>query len=124
MARNQQVVLLYDSECPFCRWATKTILGWDRRGRIRPVPLQDPEADRLLSGMDRKTTMESWHLVATDGQIRSAGQAAPWLFRMLPGGRPLAAIASTFPRVTERAYRWVARHRDFLARLGARTDAL
>jgi hypothetical protein len=41
---------------------------------------------------------------------------------MLPGGRPLAACFRAFPRATERAYRWVAGHRDLLARL-LRIDA-
>lgn len=120
MGRYEQAVLLYDAECPFCRWSTSKILWWDRRGRIRPVALQDPEADRLLPGMDESTKMKSWHLVTPDGRVRSAGAAAPSLFPLLPGGQPLAALASTFPRTTERAYRWISEHRDFLARLGAR----
>ncbi|HEY3211039.1 MAG TPA: DUF393 domain-containing protein [Actinomycetota bacterium] len=120
MARNEQAVLLYDSDCGFCRWSTAKILSWDRHGHIRPVPLQAPESDRLLPGMDQKTKLDSWHLVTPDGRIRSAGAAFPPLLRLVPGGRPLAAVASMFPRTTERAYRWVSRHRDWLGRrLGA-----
>src|SRR6266508_2389621 len=26
-------VLLYDRDCGFCRWATRQLLAWDRRGR-------------------------------------------------------------------------------------------
>lgn len=116
MKRAKQAALLYDSDCCFCRWATAKILAWDRRGRIRPVRLQDREARRLLPGMDEETRMSSWHLVTPDGKVLSAGAAAPLLFRLLPGGRPLAALASTFPRITNRAYQWVARNRDRLAR--------
>jgi predicted DCC family thiol-disulfide oxidoreductase YuxK len=36
---------------------------------------------------------------------------------MLPGGRPLAALLRAFPRSTDRAYRFVADHRDRFARL-------
>ena len=36
---------------------------------------------------------------------------------MLPGGRPLAATFRAFPRATERAYRWVAAHRDLFTRV-------
>ncbi len=120
MARNERSVLLYDSDCGFCRWSTAKILAWDRHGRLRPVPLQDPESDRLLRGMDQRTKMDSWHLVTPDGRARSAGAAFPPLLRLLPGARPLAALASAFPRTTERTYRWVSRHRDWLGRrLGA-----
>jgi predicted DCC family thiol-disulfide oxidoreductase YuxK len=121
MEPNQQAVLFYDRDCPFCCWATTKILAWDRRGRIRPVTLQDPEADRLLPGMDEDTKMKSWHLVTPDGRVHSAGAAAPPLFRLLPGGRALAAVSSTLPRTTERAYRWVSRHRERLAKMGARS---
>jgi predicted DCC family thiol-disulfide oxidoreductase YuxK len=120
MEPNEQAVLFYDRDCPFCRWATTKILAWDRRGRIRPVTLQDPEADRLLPGMDEDTKMKSWHLVTPDGRVHSAGAAAPPLFRLLPGGRPLAAISSSLPRTTERAYRWVSENREWLAKLGAK----
>lgn len=116
MPPNEQAVLLYDSDCGFCRWSTAKILAWDRRGRIRPVALQDPEADRLLPGMDEDTKMRSWHLVTPDGQVRSAGSAAPSLFRLLPGGGPLAGLAAAFPRTTDRAYRWISEHRDWLGR--------
>lgn len=125
MDRSEEAVLLYDSDCGFCRWSTAKILSWDRRRRIRPVPLQDPEADRLLPGMDPKTKMASWHLVTPDGRVWSGGAAAPSLFRLLPGGTPLAALASAFPRTTERAYDWVSRNRDRLARrLGAKARAV
>lgn len=120
MERNDQAVLLYDSDCGFCRWSTAKTLGWDKHGRLRPVALQDPESDRLLPGMDPKAKMDSWHLVTPDGRVRSAGAAFAPMFRLLPGGRPLATLASTFPGTTEKIYRWVSRHRDWLGRrLGA-----
>jgi predicted DCC family thiol-disulfide oxidoreductase YuxK len=114
METNGQAVLLYDADCGFCRWSTAKILGWDWHQRIRAVALQDPEADRLLPGMDPRKKMASWHLVTPEGRVRSAGAAAPDLFRLLPGGTPLAVITSTLPGTTERAYRWVADHRDWL----------
>jgi predicted DCC family thiol-disulfide oxidoreductase YuxK len=105
-------ILLYDSDCGFCRWSLGRVLVWDRRGRIRPVSLQSKEAKELLAGMSDEQRMGSWHLVGSDGEVRSAGAAFPGLFRLLPGGAPLAALASRAPRVTERAYRWVAGNRS------------
>jgi predicted DCC family thiol-disulfide oxidoreductase YuxK len=106
-----QAVLLFDSSCGFCRRSVSRILRWDRHGRLRPVALQDPEAAGLLEGMDDQRKMASWHLVTEDARVYSAGAAFPPLFRLLPGGRPLAAITAAFPGLTERGYRYVARTR-------------
>ena len=112
-----RAVIFYDADCGFCRWSLDRLLAWDRRRRLRPIALQDPEADALLSGMDAETKMDSWHLVMSDGGVYSAGAAVAPLARLLPGGAPVAALASTFPQSTERLYRWVAAHRHKLGRL-------
>jgi predicted DCC family thiol-disulfide oxidoreductase YuxK len=115
--------LLYDSDCGFCRWAVDKILVWDRRRRLRPVPLQSGEADALLPGMTTETRMASWHLVLRDGRVYSGGAVAAPLLRLLPGGWPLAAVFALLPGLTERAYRSVARNRNRFGRLaGARCD--
>jgi predicted DCC family thiol-disulfide oxidoreductase YuxK len=115
-----RTVLLYDADCGFCRWATDRILRWDRAGRLRAVPLQSPEGVALLAPVPEARRPQSWHLAA-DGQVRSAGRAVAPLLRMLPGGRPLGALADSFPRATDAAYAWVARHRGRLGRIvGAR----
>jgi predicted DCC family thiol-disulfide oxidoreductase YuxK len=116
-------VLLYDADCGFCRWSVDRVLAWDRRNRLRAVALQDAEADRVLPGIDAEAKMGSWHLVTPDGHVFSGGAVAPPLLRLLPGGRPLAAIAAAFPGLTERGYRWVSRNRDRFGRLaGTRCD--
>jgi predicted DCC family thiol-disulfide oxidoreductase YuxK len=121
----KQATLLYDADCGFCRWSVAKVQMWDRSDRLRPLPLQAAEADRLLGGMDEASKMASWHLVTLDGDVYSAGAAVSPLARLLPGGRPIAAIASAFPRSTDLAYRWVARHRDRLgAMLGAKACAV
>jgi predicted DCC family thiol-disulfide oxidoreductase YuxK len=109
--------LLYDADCGFCRWSAAWILRWDRRRRLRPVALQDPEAKALLAGMGEPQRMASWHLVLPDGEIRSGGAALAPLLRTLPGGGPLAGLAEAMPRFTERAYRLVADHRTRLGPL-------
>jgi predicted DCC family thiol-disulfide oxidoreductase YuxK len=115
------MAVLYDRDCGFCKWSLDKILAWDRHRRLRPVAIQSEEGDRLLAAIEPERRLDSWHLVA-DGELRSAGAAAPRLFAALPGGRPLAAVLRAFPGATERAYRWVAGHRDALARL-LRIDA-
>ena len=107
-----KVKLLYDRDCGFCRWSLGKVLAWDRRGALEPISIQSEEADRLLAGMPEETRLGSWHLVEADGTVRSAGDAFPGLFRLLPGGRPLAALTARSPRATDRAYRWVAGNRS------------
>ncbi len=107
----ERAVILFDGDCGFCRRSVDRILRWDRHGRLRPVALQDPEADELLGGMDEERRMASWHVVREDDTVYSAGAAFPPLLRLLPGGLPLAALAAAFPGLTDRAYRYVAHRR-------------
>jgi predicted DCC family thiol-disulfide oxidoreductase YuxK len=108
--------LLYDADCGFCRWSLGKILAWDRRRELRPVSLQSEEAESLLGSTPEERRMSSWHLVDADG-VHSAGAGFPPLLRRLPGGAPLAAAASRAPRLTDRAYGWVAGHRSLWGRL-------
>ena len=112
-----RVSVLYDEDCGFCRWTAERLRRWDRHGRLRFVPLSAPESDRLLPDHSPVERRASWHLVAADGRIRSAGAAVPAILDRLPFGRPLAAVARAFPWATDVAYRWLARHRDALGRL-------
>jgi predicted DCC family thiol-disulfide oxidoreductase YuxK len=111
-----QPILLYDADCGFCRWSLAKVLAWDRRRRLRPIALQSEEAIDLLGGLAEEERMASWHLVLPDRTVRSAGAAAGPLLRLLPWGRPAAALMERFPAATERAYRWVADHRGTLGR--------
>jgi predicted DCC family thiol-disulfide oxidoreductase YuxK len=122
-------LLLYDRDCGFCRWSLGWVLRWDRARLVRPLPVQDPRAVELLAPMDERRRLASWHLVAPDGTVRSAGAAAPALLRLLPGGGPLAALTAALPGATETAYAWIARHRGAVgrrlpARARGRADAV
>jgi predicted DCC family thiol-disulfide oxidoreductase YuxK len=109
-------VVLYDDDCGFCKWSLDKVLAWDRHDRVRPVAIQSPEGQELLSGVPPDRRLDSWHLVAPSGQVHSAGPAAAPLARVLPGGRPLAALFERFPAATDRAYRFVADHRTWFGR--------
>jgi predicted DCC family thiol-disulfide oxidoreductase YuxK len=106
--------IVYDGGCRFCRWSLGWVLRWDRHRRLRPLALDTEEANRLLAELDPDLRAASWHLVGPDGRVVSAGAAAPQLLRLLPAGRPAAAVLARFPRLTERGYRWVADHRGRL----------
>jgi predicted DCC family thiol-disulfide oxidoreductase YuxK len=109
--------ILYDADCGFCRWSLAQLLRLDRRGRLRPVSLQEPEADFLLSGMAREERMASWHLVGDDGRVYSGGDAFAPLLRLIANAGPLSAVLAAFPSLGDVAYRTVASRRSWLGRL-------
>ena len=96
-------LVLYDADCRFCTRLVSILLRWDRAGRLEAVALPRTEADQLL-------------LISPTGERYSGGMAVTELLRLLPGGRLPAAVLARFPRLTERAYRWVADHRAFFSR--------
>ena len=109
--------ILYDENCRFCRWSLGWVLRWDRARRLRPVALQDAEAERLLAGMDESERMAASHLVDTGGTVHSGGRAVPALLALLlPSALP-GAGAPRLQRAIDVAYRWVARNRGALGRL-------
>jgi predicted DCC family thiol-disulfide oxidoreductase YuxK len=123
---GRRSVLLYDASCGFCRWAVAQVLRWDRAVRLRPLGIQSEEGQRLLAVLDPADRLASWHLVTADGCLYSAGAAAAPLMRLLPCGRPGALVCSVSPGLTNRVYRWVARHRTGIGRFvpsGARQRA-
>jgi predicted DCC family thiol-disulfide oxidoreductase YuxK len=120
-----RATVLFDEDCGLCRWAAERLRRWDRAGTLRFVGLGSAEADALLPELSPADRWASWHLVEADGSVRSAGAAVAPVLGRLPGGRPLAALAGRFPGTTERAYRWVAAHRETLGRvLGERACAV
>ena len=112
---SERARLFYDHRCGFCRWALAWVLRWDRRHRLRPVPIESPEGDVLLGDLG-EGRLEAWHLVR-DGGRWSGGRAFAPLLEQLPGGRVLAPLARRLEWLLVPAYRWVADHRSALSKL-------
>jgi predicted DCC family thiol-disulfide oxidoreductase YuxK len=108
--------VLYDAQCGFCKWLLSGLLRWDRAARLHPIALQRSEADNLVRELTPAERMASWHLISPSGERRSGGAAVAPLLRLLPAGRLPAAGFARFPRLTDRAYQWVAGHRSQLSR--------
>jgi predicted DCC family thiol-disulfide oxidoreductase YuxK len=83
----------------------------------RPEGAAETEADAATAADDSEADSSSAEEAsAAVAQRYSAGAALPPLLRLLPGGAlPASALAAT-PRLTERAYRWVAAHRNLLSK--------
>jgi predicted DCC family thiol-disulfide oxidoreductase YuxK len=118
------LIVLYDSDCGFCKVMLAVLLRWDRAGRLTPLPIQSRGGEELLSGMTSSDRLASWHLIDGAGVVRSAGAGLPVVFAALPGGSAIARLASQFPNATSLLYERVAAHRALLARpLSARARA-
>jgi len=111
------VTVLYDADCGLCVWVMGKVLAWDGRRRLRPVALDAPEAEPLVGDLGEEERMASWHIVLPDGRRESAGRALAPLLRLLPGGRPLAALVERFPDFADRAYFALAERRSALGKL-------
>jgi predicted DCC family thiol-disulfide oxidoreductase YuxK len=111
-----RLLVLYDADCGLCQWLLAIILRWDRAGRLRPIALQQPEADELLGDLSGEQRMASWHLVLDRDERCSGGAALAPLLRALPGGRAPASVLARAPALVDRAYRLVAARRGQLSR--------
>jgi predicted DCC family thiol-disulfide oxidoreductase YuxK len=107
-----EVTVLYDEGCGFCTRLAARLAG---RPEITAAPIGSASGSLMLRDLSPAERYASVHVVDALGRRRSAGGALPPLLRRLPGGRPVAATCEVFPRLTEHAYRLVARNRKLLS---------
>jgi len=111
------VTVLFDLDCGFCRWSVAKLLAWDRHRRLRPVAIQSHEGQRLLADLPAAKRLASAHAVDTAGHLASGGDALAPIAEVLPGGRPLAALARRAPGLARAGYDAIAARRPLLGRL-------
>ena len=120
------VTVLFDLDCGFCRWSVAKLLAWDRHRRLRPVAIQSQEGERLLADIPADQRLASAHAVDAGGRRSSGGDALAPIADVLPGGRPLAALARRAPGLARRGYDAIAARRPLFGGLvsdGARARA-
>ncbi len=109
--------LIYDGECGFCRDAVAIVSRWDRGQQLHFIPFQDQVGISEFA-LPLPALAAAMHLVFPDGRVFAGADAAPELFRLLPGKRWLAwvfAVPGVLP-VARRVYAWIARRRHCLMR--------
>ena len=93
------------------------MLALDRRGALRPVPIQSAEGERLLADVPVDLRLVTAHAVDADGRLSSGGDAAAPIAAVLPGGSVIARVLRLAGPLTRAAYRLIARNRSRLGRL-------
>jgi predicted DCC family thiol-disulfide oxidoreductase YuxK len=111
------VIVLYDADCGFCRWAMAWALRRDRRRALAAVPIQSPLGSELLADLAPSERLRAAHVVREDGERRSAGAAAAEVLSALPATRVLGRLGRRLPRATAVLYGLLAARRTSFGRL-------
>lgn len=115
--------VLFDLECPFCRWTVRQLRSLDRHQRLEFISLQ--KATNRRGRPDLREVARHYplrreiHAVRPDGSVRAGGDAMLEILDVLPGGwllRPWTAIPGVEAAVRV-FYRLIADHRSLLAKL-------
>ncbi|HEX3911328.1 MAG TPA: DUF393 domain-containing protein [Solirubrobacteraceae bacterium] len=119
MARAElsPVVVLYDADCGFCRWAMAWVVRHDPDRALVPVPIQSPLGGELLADLSPEERLRAAHTVTGDGMRHSGGAAAADVLSALPSTRLLGRLAHLWPGAAAVLYRVLAARRADLGRL-------
>lgn len=111
------MIVLYDADCGFCRWAMAWAVRRDHRHVLATVPIQSPLGSELLVDVAPSERLRSAHVIRDDGCRRSGGAAAADVLSALPSTRVLGRLARSLPRATALLYGMVAARRKSFGRL-------
>jgi predicted DCC family thiol-disulfide oxidoreductase YuxK len=110
------MIVLYDADCGFCRWAMAWALGHDHQRSLIAVPIQSQLGSQLLADLSPSERLDAAHIVRDDGSRDSGGDAAAEVLAMLPQTRALGRLARRLPIPTAALYGLVATHRHGVGR--------
>ncbi len=111
------MIVLYDADCGFCRWAVAWVLTRDTEHALVPIAIQSAYGSELLAGLPVDDRLRSAHTIAADGRIHSGGAAAADVLSALQRTQVLGWLARELPRTTALLYRLVAARRASFGRL-------
>jgi predicted DCC family thiol-disulfide oxidoreductase YuxK len=115
-----EVVLLFDGTCGICTRLARWVRARDRAGRILVLPNQTPGILARYGLSRAAADRDAWAFDAA-GRAFAGADAINRVLRSLGGGWALLAGLVALPglhRFERYAYRWIADHRRYLARLG------
>ena len=120
--RTDEVVIIYDGECPFCTGFARLVRLRENVGTVRIVNARDggPEVERVLAaGLD----LDEGNAVLEGGRIHHGTEAQLWLAahsaRWAPAGWFLGTLFAT-PTLARRSYPIVKGIRNLTLRVTGR----
>lgn len=105
------MIVLYDADCGFCRWAMAWAVRRDHHHLLVTAPIQSPLGCELLVDVLPNDRLRSAHVVRDDGCRCSGGAAAADVLSALPPTRALGRLARSLPRTAALLYGVVAARR-------------
>jgi predicted DCC family thiol-disulfide oxidoreductase YuxK len=111
------LIVLYDADCGFCRWAMAWALRRDRGHRLIAAAIQSPLGVELLGDLTPDRRLATAHAVGPDGRLRSGGDAVAAVLVSLDGTRLLGRLARSVPGITGYLYDAVASRRTAFGHL-------
>jgi predicted DCC family thiol-disulfide oxidoreductase YuxK len=105
------VIVLYDADCGFCRWAMAWAMNHDDRNQLVPVPIESELGGELLDDLEPTARLRSAHAIADDGKRRSGGAAVAAVLGLIQPAHLGARLARGLPRITNLLYGVVAKQR-------------
>jgi predicted DCC family thiol-disulfide oxidoreductase YuxK len=88
----EQVLVLYDGECRFCRGQIAMLRRCDLFGRLRFLSLHDPSVAADFPELSRDALLERMHVIDRTGGVRDGAESVRYLSRLLPPLWPLAVL--------------------------------
>ena len=112
-----QFKLLFDGQCPMCRREVRWLQRRNRDGRLAFEDISASDFDPSRYGVTREEVMGVMHGVFPDGRIVRKVEVFRQAYRAVGLGWLLAPTGWPGLRwISDRGYRWFARHRLSLGR--------
>jgi len=111
-------ILIYDSDCPLCKFQMKLLTWLDWFNCVRLLPIKDSEAARVAPSLTREDLLEAIHVVTPANKIHRGARCIRYLGLRLPLLIPLALILwiPGIIWIAEIIYQWISRNRHLLSK--------
>ncbi|MGB0579634.1 MAG: thiol-disulfide oxidoreductase DCC family protein [Limisphaerales bacterium] len=115
MAEN---TLIYDSDCPLCKFQMKLLTWLDWFNCVRLLPIKDPEAAQVAPKLTREALLEAIHVVTPENKIHRGARCIRYLGLRMPLLIPLALFLwiPGIIWIAEIVYQWISRNRHLLSK--------
>ena len=94
---SSRYILVYDVDCGPCKRFAHVVDILDKDAKIDFISLTEADQKSLLYKIPTHLRFKSFHLISTNGQIRSGSEALTELIRILPGGKVIFPLINYFP---------------------------